>query len=123
MADIRVTHSVDPKHNHDCDRIHLDDYEMEEVLLPARPDRPHRNAIRVVIRGKNLRAVAQPLYVLVGGEPLQFLRIAPDERSVEGVLLATPRQGAFVDVHLGDQDAARHPRPVETAAIKRLGPL
>lgn len=120
MADIRTSRVVDPKQPRECDLIQLYDYDMEEVLLPADAKRTARKAIHVRIRGENLRAVAQPLIAFVGKEPLRFLRIAPDERSVDGVLLAEPAQGAHVEVHLGDQDAARHPQPVDLSRIKRM---
>jgi hypothetical protein len=122
MAQVRVSRVFDPKTPSECGLMHLHDYEMEEVLLPASGDRRSRKAIHFVIRGENLKAVAQPLFVLVGNEPLQFVRIAPDERSVEGVLLGDPPAGAHVEVYLGDQDAVRHPRPIDLAELKRLGP-
>jgi len=120
MADIKLSNPRGSDRDHDCDRIHLDDYEMEEVLLPSGPS--VRKVIRVVVRGRNLRAAAQPLLVFVGGEMLKFTRIAQDERSAEGILLSEPRAGAFIEAHLGDTDGTRHPRAVDPAGIKRLGP-
>lgn len=122
MAQIRVSKVFDPKKPSECGLMHLHDYEMEEVILPAGGNRESRKAIQFVIRGENLKAVAQPLLVLVGEEPLQFVRIAPNERSVEGILLREPREGAHVEVYLGDEDAVRHPRPIDLAQLKRLGP-
>jgi hypothetical protein len=120
MAQIRISQPIGPNNPHRCDLIELSDYEMEEVLLPASVDRPKRKAVRVTVHGRNLKAVAQPLLVYVGGELLRFIRIAPDERSVEGILMDEPKAGAHVEVHLGDQDATRHPLPVDPAKIKRL---
>lgn len=120
MATIRVTHPIDPKWNHDCDRMHLESYALEEVMLPGRDRRAARKAIRIVITGRNLKAVAQPLTAFVGKTPVQFLRIAPDERSVEGLLFIEPEAGAHVDVFLGDADAARHPTPLDVRNIKRI---
>jgi hypothetical protein len=122
MAQVRISPAFDPRQGSACDFIQIYDYTMEEVLLPASASRPSRKAIQVVVRGTNLKAVAQPLFVLVGDQALHFVRIASDERSVEGVLLAEPKAGVFVEVHLGDQDAARHPHPVDLARVKRLGP-
>jgi hypothetical protein len=119
---IRISQAVDPKNPPRCDLIELTDYQMEEVLLPASPQRPSRRAIHVTVRGRNLKAVAQPLLVYVGEQLLQYLRIASDERSVDGVLLEEPKQGAFVEVHLGDQDATRHPTPVDPQKVQRLAP-
>jgi len=120
MTQVRLSKPRDAGHQDDCDLIHVGGYEMQEVILPVLRDRRDVKAIRVTVHGRNLRAVAQPLVVFVGKTPLQFLRIAPDERSVDGILLAEPDPGAFVEVHLGDQDAARHPDPVSPRAIKRL---
>jgi hypothetical protein len=120
MNQIRLSRAAEAGHENDCDLIHISGYEMQEVILPVLRDRRDVKAIRVTVHGRNLRAVAQPLMVLVGKEPLHFLRIAPDERSVEGILLTEPDPGVFVEVHLGDQDAARHPDPVSHHAIKRL---
>jgi hypothetical protein len=120
MTPIRVTHPIPAELNHDCDRMHVDSYEMQEVVLPEIGHEKLRKAIRVVIHGRNFKAVAQPLVAFVGKAPLQFLRIAPDERSVEGILLEEPQRGAPVDVILGDQDAARHPAMVDPAKIIRI---
>jgi hypothetical protein len=120
MATIRVTHPIDPKWNHDCDRMHLESYALEEVMLPVSNRRAPPKAIRIVIRGRNLKAVAQPLTAFVGKIPVQFLRIAPDERSVEGLLLTEPPAGSHVEVFLGEEDAARHPTPLDTARIGRI---
>ena len=120
MAQIRVTHAIPPQLNHDCDRLHVDSYEMQEVILPEAGRDKARKAIRVVIHGRNFKAVAQPLVAFVGKIPLRFLRIAPDERSVEGILLEEPQRGAPVEVILGDQDGARHPTAVDLAKIVRI---
>lgn len=84
MVKIRVTHSIDPKLNHDCNLIHLESYELKEVILPATAKVKARKAISIVIRGRNFRATAQPLIVFVGKIPVKYLQIAPDEQSVEG---------------------------------------
>jgi hypothetical protein len=110
----------DTGHFDDGDLVVIDGYEMQEVILPVLRDRHNVKAIRVTLHGSNLRSVAQPLLVFVGNTPLQFLRIAPDERSVTGILLTEPNTGAFVEVHMGDQDAVRYPVPVSPQAIKRL---
>jgi len=120
MPQIRVTYAIPAELNHDCDRMHLDSYAMQEVMLPEPERGAMRKAIRVVIRGRNFKAVAQPLVAFVGKAPVQFLRIAPDERSVEGILLEEPLPGAPVEVILGDQDGARHPTAVDPAEIVRI---
>ncbi len=117
MAQIRIS---DTTRSSRCEQIQLHDYQMEEVVLPPTAKAAGRRAIRFLIRGENLKAVAQPLLVFIGKEPLRYLRIAPDERSVEGLLLGEPPQGAHVDVHLGDQDAARHPEAVDPKRVKRI---
>lgn len=120
MQDIRVTYPLDPKHNHDCDGIHIAGYDLQEVIMPEnRHQKPHK-AIRIVITGKNFKAVAQPLFVLVGKTPVQYLRISPDERTVEGILEQMPEEGAHVDVILGDQDHARHPEPFRKDKIRKI---
>ena len=120
MVQIRVTYPISPELNHNCDLMHIESYEMEEVILPPTRNEPARKAIRVVIYGRNFKAVAQPLVAFVGKIPLNYLRISPDERSVEGVLLEEPESGSHVDVILGDQDAARHPTPVDLTKITRI---
>jgi hypothetical protein len=120
MSKIRITHKIDPKFNHDCDGIHISSYSLEEVILPLNKKEKARKAISIVIRGKNFKAVAQPLFVVVGKTPVNFLRIAPDECSVEGILLQEPENESFVDVILGDQDHARHPIAFNKSMIKRI---
>jgi len=120
MPEIRVTYAIPAYLNHDCDRMHLDSYEMQEVILPEHGRDKMRKAIRVVIRGRNFKAVAQPLVAFVGKAPLRYLRIAPDERSIEGILLEEPQRRARVEVILGDQDGARHPTVVNPATIVRI---
>lgn len=118
--DIRITYAIDPKLNHDCDKIHIDSYELQEVILS--PDRQgvRQKAIHIVVHGRNFKAVAQPLRVMVGKEQVLFLRIAPDERSVEGILTHIPEEGATVDVILGDQDHARHPATFKREMLRRI---
>ncbi|AYB33744.1 hypothetical protein [Chryseolinea soli] len=120
MANVRITHAVDPKLNHNCDAIHIADYVMEEVILPPTQKEKARKCVHIVVTGKNFRAVAQPLFAFVGKTPVRFLRISPDERSIEGILLDMPEDDAHVDVVLGDQDHARHPRPFKKEMIKRI---
>ncbi|MCX6238292.1 MAG: hypothetical protein NTY07_12190 [Bacteroidia bacterium] len=120
MNKIRITHPIDPKLNHNCDGIHISDYTMEEVILPSNKKEKSRKAISIVIKGRNFKAVAQPLLAFVGKIPVSFLRIAPDECSVEGVLLQEPKEETFVDVILGDQDHARHPVVFKKTMIKRI---
>ena len=120
MPNIRVTHPVDPKFHHDCDGIHIAAYELEEVMMPATPRQQAYKAIRIALTGKNFKAVAQPLFVFVGKTPVQFVRISPDERSVEGILQEMPEEGSNVDVVLGDQDHARHPVPFKKEMIRKI---
>jgi hypothetical protein len=120
VAQIRISRVIDPKDKPDCDLLQISDYELEEVRLPASAGRAERKAIHVIVKGRNLKAVAQPLFVFVGDELLQFMRYPGGDARVEGVLLNEPVEGAWVEVRLGDQDAARHPRPVERARVKRL---
>jgi len=121
MPTIRMTRPIDPELRHDCDLMQIDGYSLRETLLPGREGRPPGKAISIVIRGRNFRAVAQPLRAYVGEIPVRYLRIAPDERSVEGVLLQEPPPGSLVTVILGDQDSAQHPTPVEPGLIQRMG--
>jgi hypothetical protein len=120
MAEIRDLRALDPKARHDCDRIHIQSFQMEEVILPILRKEENVKAIRVQIDGRNLKAVAQPLVVSIGKQTLQFLRIAPDENSVEGILLKEPKSGDSIVVQLGDQDGARHHQTVDVKAIKRI---
>jgi hypothetical protein len=120
MKNIRMTHPVDPKLNYNCDLMHIESYHMEEVMLPATKNEKTRKAIRIHITGRNFKSVAQPLFALVGKIPVKYLRIAPDERSVEGILLEEPQPGEYVDMILADEDAARHPTPVDTNKIVRM---
>lgn len=120
MPQIRDLIALDPDSQHDCDRIHIQSYEMDEVILPSVGGKRNVKAIRVTVRGRNLKAAAQPLMVFVGKEMLRFTRIAPDEISAEGILLTEPNSGDSIVVQLGDQDGARHPQPVDTKAIKRI---
>lgn len=111
----------EPEHRQDCHRLAIDEYELQEVILPQKELDEPRTAIRVLIRGRNFSAMGQPLIALVGGVPLRDLRIAVDERSVEGVLVDEPEPGGAVEVMLGDIDEARHPTPFEPEMVKRIG--
>ncbi len=115
MQELRTTGG----HEDDCDRLHIDDYSLREVRLPTQFGRG-KKAIEIVIRGRNLRAMAQPLVAFVGNEPVQYTRIAPDERSVQGLLLKEPERGARVRVLLGDLDAAQHEVPFNPAMVARI---
>ena len=119
MPQIRNLVAHDPDHQHNCDLIDITSYEMKEVVLPTFKKKKNVRAIQVTVHGRNLKAVAQPLMVFVGDQMLKFMRIAPDEKSVEGILLNEPKPGDSIVVQLGDQDAARHPQPVDAKAIKR----
>jgi len=120
MTEIRITKKISQEMNHDCDKIHIDTYTLQEVILPAARKRELRKAISIIVKGRNFRAVAQPLFVRVGKTPVRFLRIAPDERSVEGILLEEPEENSYVDVILGDEDHARHPKVFKRAMVKRI---
>lgn len=120
MLHIRDIIALDTLHQHDCDRIHIASYELEEVILPVVGKNKNVKAISVTVNGRNMKAVAQPLIVFVGKQTLRFLRIAADEKSVEGILLKEPKLGDSIVVQLGDQDAARHSQPVNPKLIKRI---
>ncbi|MCK9593114.1 MAG: hypothetical protein M0Q91_14000 [Methanoregula sp.] len=117
---VRVTHPIPPELNHNCDLMHIESYQLEEVMLPATKREPARKAIHIVIQGRNFRAVAQPLFAFVGKIPVRYLQIAPDERSVDGVLLDEPEAGSSVKVILGDEDTAQHPTPFKPVMIRRI---
>ena len=120
MTHIRELKALDPDNQHECDRIDIKSYQMEEVILPVLRKKTNVKAIRVQIDGRNLKAVAQPLVVLIGKQMLQFLRIAADENSVEGILLNEPKSGDSIVVQLGDQDGARYHQAVDVKTIKRI---
>jgi hypothetical protein len=115
MLKIRVTHPVDPKLNHDCQAMHLHDYEVREVILPTEGKK-----LAITIRGNNFHADAQPLTASVGEIPVTWPRISPDERTLEGILLQEPKARSFVDVVHGDSDHARHPLPFDPKMIQRI---
>ncbi|MFX0199163.1 MAG: hypothetical protein ACFFCW_23820 [Candidatus Hodarchaeota archaeon] len=120
MSEIRVTRKIDPKLGHDCDRVHIENYILREVLLPEKGNKKARKAIAIRINGRNLRAVAQPLRVFVGGVQVRYLKHFPNEQTIEGILLEEPEKGAHVEVILGDEDHARHPTPFDPAMIERI---
>ena len=76
--DIRITYAIGSQLNHDCDKIHIDSYEMQEVVLPT-----DRQGIRPFTLRPQLQSSAA-ITPTCNVEQVQFLRIAPDERSVEG---------------------------------------
>jgi hypothetical protein len=123
MTEIRMSYPIDPALNHDCDRLYIQDYQLKEVVLPATRKQGVRRAIAITLRGRNFKAVAQPLFAFVGQTPVSYLQIAPDERSVEGILLNEPESGSYVEVFLGEEDAARHPIPFEPARVERIEPI
>ena len=120
MVKVRVTYPIPPELNHNCDLMHIEDYQLEEVIMPATKRSAARKALRIAIRGRNFRACAQPLSATVGKVTVSYLRIEPDERSIEGILLSEPEKGSNVEVILGDEDAVRHPTPFDPSMIKRI---
>ena len=120
MQEVRITSAQDSPHDVRCTGLHIDDYAISETVLPPTARDAGRKVFRVVIRGRNLVAAAQPLLVTVGEAPIRFVRISPDERSVEGILYEEPPEGASVEVRLGGQDHVRHARAVERTLIRRL---
>ena len=121
MIQLRKLQPIDPKMMHQCDGLDICRYEMEEVILPLLHGKTNVKAIRVVVYGRNLIAGAQPLSVKIGEHYLKFLRIAPDERSVEGILLADPKPKSKLRVQLGDQDSVEFYQEIDTKKIRRLG--
>jgi len=119
MCPTRISKPMNAASDQEYGLMQIDSYEMAEVRLPSN-DNTLRTGIRVVLRGRNFKAVAQPLMVFVGKTPLAYVRIAPDERSVEGVLLEKPEPGAVIEARLGDQDAVQHVQPVDDSLIIRL---
>jgi hypothetical protein len=120
LPPLRTTDRLDPALNHDCDSIHIDGYSLREVVVPSGPEGRPRKGIEIVIHGRNFRAMGQPLTALVGETPVSFLRIAPDERSVEGLLIEEPAEGSRVAVLLGDLDGAQHATPIDPGMIRRI---
>jgi hypothetical protein len=114
-----VTKKRDPESIDECDRLHIDSFELREVVLPTTVRQKSRKAISITIRGSNFRAVAQPLVAFVGEIPVRYIRIAPDEQSITGILLEEPTEGMFVDVILGDEHV-RHSEPFLPSKIKRI---
>ncbi len=121
MSTLRVTRPVDPKTGHICNQMSLDKYSIREVILPKTKKRKTRKALEITVSGRNLRAIAQPLFVFVGKVSVRWIRISPDERSVTGILLTEPEQGSIVKVQLGEMDQVAHPDPIDPAIIKRIG--
>jgi hypothetical protein len=101
--------------------LHIDGYRVREVVLPkSLGRRAEKTALEIVILGRNFAAVAQPLTAFVGEVPVEFLRIAPDQRRVDGLLLEEPPKGARVRMELGDQDAVQHADPFDPERIRRI---
>ena len=119
MNKIRVTKLRDHESIDECDRLHIDSFELREVVLPATVHQKSRKAISITIRGSNFRAVAQLLIAFVGEIPVRYIKIAPDERSITGILLEEPTEGIFVDVILGDEHV-RHSEPFDSSRIERI---
>lgn len=120
MARLRITHRIDEESGHDCDLMNLDGYSIREVVLPELREGRDRRVFEIEIHGRNLRSAGEPLFVTVGKQTVRWVRIAPDERSVSGILLEEPEEGSFVDVRLGDQDHARHPEPIDPGRFERI---
>ena len=120
MQEVRITSAQSLPPGVRCDGLHIDDYEISEAVLPATAKEAGRKVFRVVVRGRNLAAAAQPLLATVGDAPVRFLRIAPDERSAEGILYEEPQDGATLEIRLGGKDHVRHARGVVRAQIRRL---
>jgi hypothetical protein len=133
MPAIRTTDRLNRKLGHDCDLVTIDDYSLREVRLPESfaplDDAAGRRALRlgretaieVVIEGRNFALGAQPISAFVGNAPVHYLQVAPDERSLHGLLLQAPRKGSRVRVQVGDVDVVQHARPYDPASVDRIG--
>jgi hypothetical protein len=104
----------------ECERLRIDDYRLDEVILPSAGRAGERKAIRVQILGRNFRDRAIPLWAFVGETPVKYMRRAPDGRSLEGVLLEEPPRGSQLRVSYADTESATHPKPFDPADIKRI---
>jgi hypothetical protein len=102
-----------------CDALRVLSYELDEVLLPATRRRDARTAVRIVIRGRNFRDRAVPLWATVGDVPVQQLRLDEATQTLEGVLLAEPRRGSRVRVSYADMEYVEHPEPFDPAKVRR----
>jgi len=120
MPKMRITKKIDPEKDYPYDAIHIEEYTLKEVLLPPTVKRKSRKAIAITIRGRNFKAVAQPLIISVGNVQVQYLKFSPDERTIEGILLKEPKKGAPLDIKLSDIDHARHPKPFDSGSIERI---
>ena len=101
--------------------LHIEGYRVREVVLPKSFERRGgETALEIVIFGRNFVAAAQPLTAYVGKTPVEHLRISPDERQVDGLLLEEPPEGARVRMELGDQDAVQHADPFDPGRIRRI---
>lgn len=120
MDNIRVTHPFNDGSNHICGEMHLEDYEMKEVILPPTEGSEAVKAIAITIYGKHFRYSPAPLEAFVGDIPVEYLQISLDQNSIEGVLLTEPVEGANVDVILGELDHVRHPTTIKLENIQRI---
>jgi len=98
--------------------MQIDAYELEETVIRDVPEGP-RKAIRVFITGRHFDSGAIPVMAFVGEQMVQFLRLDPTGRWLEGVLLEEPADRDPVDVVMG-ADHVRHPDPLDRSAIRRI---
>jgi hypothetical protein len=104
----------------ECERMRIDDYRLDEMVLPSNVRASVRKVIRARIFGRNLYERAIPLLAFVGKTPVKYLRIARDGRSLEGALLEEPPRGAYLRVSYAGAEAVTHPKPFDPADIKRI---
>ena len=104
-----------------CDALQVLAYELDEVVLPPTPTTPSRPAVRILIRGRNLRHRAVPLWASVGDVGVHQLRLDEAAQTLEGVLLADPKPGSRVRISYADMESAEHPEPFDPSRIKRAG--
>jgi len=101
-------------------RLPLDHYLAEMVLMPAADAAKHVEALRITVFAPQFpqRAIAPEL--LVGEVPADHLRISADQRRLEGYFSRLPPEKSLVRVRYGDSLEGEIASPFARENVRRL---
>jgi hypothetical protein len=99
--------------------LHLTDHIAERVLMPGTGDEIVE-AVRVTVYGERFPQRALIPELIVGGVSAERVAIAPDERSIRGLLRLLPPDGSAIVVRYGASQEGTLSEPFRHRGIRPL---
>jgi hypothetical protein len=96
----------------------LTHYRAEMVLAPVKGE--VREVVRITVFGPNFPERAVAPEILVGEALAERVSVAPDQRSIRGIVPQIPAEGARIRVRYGDSQEGALREPFQRNLVRAL---